>query len=109
MAARVNIVITETVASLNACSVFRITTETTEMATNDPTREAGAIIQGISLANVTIDCIEITPLFGRIPVKLLSNRQLVFPIRSLMQPYEQNSPTMNSSSNCAKGPVFKNT
>ena len=47
MAARVNIVITETVASLNACCVFWITTVTTEIATNDPIREAGAIIQGI--------------------------------------------------------------
>ena len=57
MAARVNIVITETVASLNACCVSWITTKTTEIATNDPIMEAGAIIQGISLANVTIDCI----------------------------------------------------
>ena len=56
-AARVNIVITETVASLNACCVFWITTVTTQIATNDPITQAGAIIQGISLANVTIDCI----------------------------------------------------
>ena len=61
MAARVNIVITETVASLNACCVFWITTATTEIVTNDPIRNAGAITQGISLANVTIDCIANCP------------------------------------------------
>lgn len=57
MAARVNIIITDTVANLNACCVFWITTATTEITTKDPIKEAGAIIQGISFASVAINCI----------------------------------------------------
>ena len=60
MAASVKTSNTETVASLNACSVFRIATATTEITTIAAIRVAGAIIQGISFAKIIINFIMVS-------------------------------------------------
>jgi hypothetical protein len=57
IAAKVKLSTAQSIVVLIMGSVYRITTTIPEMIVIDAIKDAGAIIQGISSANATMDCI----------------------------------------------------